>query len=189
MGFNVSGGREIETDWYNFEALNIPKDHPARDTQDTFYLENSENLLRTQKMTKIRKISDSNNSSMYNFKQNESLLFYSSREGLNSSMNSSFKKTLNKSQSSENIYFPKYLNIKFNRYKDASIDKNNIYHYLREIIYISNIKEKHPNYNDKLGIYLDEYKKLYIVKYRKTSFLPSLTEYNLNIYPKLLPLF
>lgn len=146
--------------------------------------ERIKNLLRTQKMTKIRKISDSNNSSMYNFKQNESLLFYSSREGLNSSMNSSFKKTLNKSQSSENIYFPKYLNIKFNRYKDASIDKNNIYHYLREIIYISNIKEKHPNYNDKLGIYLDEYKKLYIVKYRKTSFLPSLTEYNLNIYPK-----
>ena len=48
LGFNVAKGREIETDWYNFEALNIPKDHPARDTQDTFYLENSENLLRTQ---------------------------------------------------------------------------------------------------------------------------------------------
>ena len=48
LGFNVYGGREIENDWYNFEALNIPKDHPARDTQDTFYLENSENLLRTQ---------------------------------------------------------------------------------------------------------------------------------------------
>jgi len=47
LGFNVSSGREIETDWYNFEALNIPKDHPARDTQDTFYLENSEFLLRT----------------------------------------------------------------------------------------------------------------------------------------------
>ena len=48
LGFDVSGGQEIETDWYNFEALNIPKDHPARDTQDTFYLENSQNLLRTQ---------------------------------------------------------------------------------------------------------------------------------------------
>jgi len=47
LGFDVSQGREIETDWYNFEALNIPKDHPARDTQDTFYLENSSNLLRT----------------------------------------------------------------------------------------------------------------------------------------------
>lgn len=47
MGFDVVRGPEIETDYYNFEALNIPKDHPARDTQDTFYI--SENiLLRTQ---------------------------------------------------------------------------------------------------------------------------------------------
>ncbi len=48
LGFDIVQGNEIETDWYNFEALNIPKDHPARDTQDTFYLENSQNLLRTQ---------------------------------------------------------------------------------------------------------------------------------------------
>jgi phenylalanyl-tRNA synthetase alpha chain len=47
LGFAVAEGKEIETDWYNFEALNIPKDHPARDTQDTFYLEGSQNLLRT----------------------------------------------------------------------------------------------------------------------------------------------
>ena len=47
MGFQIAEGPEIETDYYNFEALNIPKDHPARDTQDTFYI--SENvLLRTQ---------------------------------------------------------------------------------------------------------------------------------------------
>lgn len=47
MGFNIADGPEVETDWYNFEALNIPKDHPARDTQDTFYI--SDNIiLRTQ---------------------------------------------------------------------------------------------------------------------------------------------
>lgn len=47
MGFDVVDGPEIETDYYNFEALNIPADHPARDMQDTFYL--GENiLLRTQ---------------------------------------------------------------------------------------------------------------------------------------------
>lgn len=40
IGFNVARGPEIETDWYNFEALNIPPSHPARDMQDTFYLEN-----------------------------------------------------------------------------------------------------------------------------------------------------
>ena len=47
MGFEVVGGPEVEWDYYNFEALNIPKDHPARDAQDTFYI--TENmLLRTQ---------------------------------------------------------------------------------------------------------------------------------------------
>lgn len=47
MGFQISEGPEIETDYYNFEALNIPKDHPARDTQDTFYITDNV-LLRTQ---------------------------------------------------------------------------------------------------------------------------------------------
>jgi phenylalanyl-tRNA synthetase alpha chain len=50
LGFSVMDGREIETDYYNFEALNTPKDHPARDAQDTFYI--TENiLLRTQTST------------------------------------------------------------------------------------------------------------------------------------------
>ncbi len=46
MGFESLQGPEIEDDWYNFEALNIPEDHPARDMHDTFYLENGR-LLRT----------------------------------------------------------------------------------------------------------------------------------------------
>lgn len=47
MGFSIATGPEIELDYYNFEALNMPKDHPARDTQDTFYV--SDNVvLRTQ---------------------------------------------------------------------------------------------------------------------------------------------
>ncbi len=46
MGFEVCEGPEIETDFYNFEALNIPRDHPARDMQDTFYI-NDQLLLRT----------------------------------------------------------------------------------------------------------------------------------------------
>ena len=43
LGFTVEEGPDIETDYYNFEALNIPKDHPAREMQDTFYI--SEDLL------------------------------------------------------------------------------------------------------------------------------------------------
>lgn len=39
LGFAIVDGPEIESDWYNFEALNIPPDHPARDMQDTFYLD------------------------------------------------------------------------------------------------------------------------------------------------------
>lgn len=46
MGFSVYEGPEVETDHYNFEALNVPKDHPARDMQDTFYIDD-ERLLRT----------------------------------------------------------------------------------------------------------------------------------------------
>ncbi|HCM91276.1 MAG TPA: phenylalanine--tRNA ligase subunit alpha, partial [Lachnospiraceae bacterium] len=47
MGFEIFEGTEIETDYYNFTALNTPDDHPARDMQDTFYL-SDKFLLRTQ---------------------------------------------------------------------------------------------------------------------------------------------
>ncbi len=47
MGFDVVDGPEVETDYYNFQALNVPEDHPARDMQDTFYLAD-QLLLRTQ---------------------------------------------------------------------------------------------------------------------------------------------
>lgn len=47
MGFMVVSGPEMETEYYNFEALNVPKDHPARDMQDTYYLDNKM-VLRTQ---------------------------------------------------------------------------------------------------------------------------------------------
>ena len=51
MGFDVAQGPEIETDWFNFTALNTPQDHPARSMHDTFYVEggssDAPNLLRT----------------------------------------------------------------------------------------------------------------------------------------------
>ncbi|MBR3363117.1 MAG: phenylalanine--tRNA ligase subunit alpha [Bacilli bacterium] len=48
MGYDVIEGPEIEYDKYNFEMLNLPKDHPARDAQDTYYLKDEELLLRSQ---------------------------------------------------------------------------------------------------------------------------------------------
>lgn len=49
MGFEIGLGAEIETEWYNFDALNVPKDHPARDMQDTFWLQplSDRKVLRT----------------------------------------------------------------------------------------------------------------------------------------------
>lgn len=45
MGYSIAEGPEVELDYYNFEALNIPKGHPARDTQDTFYISDNDVLL------------------------------------------------------------------------------------------------------------------------------------------------
>ena len=51
MGFEILDGPHIEDEHHNFEALNIPKDHPARDMQDTFWFKNMKNLLRTHTST------------------------------------------------------------------------------------------------------------------------------------------
>ena len=48
MGFTVADGPLVESEWYNFDALNVPKDHPARDMQDTFYMKDEPGMvLRT----------------------------------------------------------------------------------------------------------------------------------------------
>jgi phenylalanyl-tRNA synthetase alpha chain len=60
LGFEFAVGPEIEDDFHNFTALNMPQDHPARQMQDTFYLKNSELLLRTHTSnTQIRKMLNS----------------------------------------------------------------------------------------------------------------------------------
>jgi phenylalanyl-tRNA synthetase alpha chain len=48
MGFEIATGPELESEWYNFDVLNVPKDHPARDMQDTFWIKDEkEKVLRT----------------------------------------------------------------------------------------------------------------------------------------------
>ncbi|MDO8507330.1 MAG: phenylalanine--tRNA ligase subunit alpha [bacterium] len=54
LGFSIAEGPEIEADWYSFEALNIPKDHPARDFADTFYISEEVNLRPHTSNTQIR---------------------------------------------------------------------------------------------------------------------------------------
>ncbi len=58
MGFMILNGPELESDYYNFEALNIPKYHPARDTQDTFFIEPHPDLLLTKERGKREAESD-----------------------------------------------------------------------------------------------------------------------------------
>ncbi|MEW6611055.1 MAG: phenylalanine--tRNA ligase subunit alpha [Patescibacteria group bacterium] len=50
MGFIIADGPEVESEWYNFDALNMPSWHPARDMQDTFYVETQNSKLKTQKL-------------------------------------------------------------------------------------------------------------------------------------------
>src|SRR5258708_7023310 len=47
MGFAFAEGPLVESEWYNFDALNVPKDHPARDMQDTFFMKDEQKVLRT----------------------------------------------------------------------------------------------------------------------------------------------
>ena len=59
MGYTVAEGPEVEQDYYNFEALNLPKGHPARDMQDTFYI-TEETLLRTHTSTVQARVMNKN---------------------------------------------------------------------------------------------------------------------------------
>ena len=52
MGFRIVKGPNVELDYYNFEALNLPKDHPARDMQDTFYI--SDNVVLGRILLRFR---------------------------------------------------------------------------------------------------------------------------------------
>ncbi len=57
MGFEIATGPDIDDDWHNFTALNIPQDHPARDRNSSFFLKNSLNMLRTEtSAVQIRKM-------------------------------------------------------------------------------------------------------------------------------------
>ena len=61
MGYDIVSGPIVESDLYNFEKLNLPKGHPARDAQDTFYIEDESILLRTQTSPVQARVMDANN--------------------------------------------------------------------------------------------------------------------------------
>lgn len=71
MGFEVADGPEVETEFYNFDALNIPADHPAREMHDTFWLKEPKNNLKS---LVLRSISATENGQISNLKIKEKLL-------------------------------------------------------------------------------------------------------------------
>ena len=58
LGFSIADGPEVETEWYNFDALNVAKDHPSRDIQDTFYLKDGRVLRTHTTATDVRVIKE-----------------------------------------------------------------------------------------------------------------------------------
>ena len=72
----------------------------------------------------------------------------------------------------------------FDRHNKCSLDKNNIYDYIYELILSSDSKILFPQFEVKLGIYLEDFKKIYITDYKKIKLRPLTSEYDLNIYPK-----
>ena len=59
MGFSISLGPEIEDDWHNFSALNFPENHPARDMQDTFFIEKDISLRTHTSSVQVRVMEES----------------------------------------------------------------------------------------------------------------------------------
>ena len=88
------------------------------------------------------------------------------------------------SQSLKNIIIAKAINLTFDKQKNTSLDKTNIYNYIHKMLFSSNSNFSKENLNNKLGIYLDDFKKIYIADYKRTKLKPDLIEYDFNIYPK-----
>ena len=131
-------------------------------------IERLQNILRTQRLKKSKELKRDKNLSMNDLNFSET--------------SRSIRRTVNKSQSFRDLPLLQTFSSLSN--SKGNLDKNNAFLYLKEKIYISNINENHPNFNDKLGIYLDGYKSINLVDYKKMSFVPSINEYELNIIPK-----
>ena len=142
-------------------------------------------LRNDELVKKLKNINNTRNESHISSKSNLQLnkLYKISGENQN---NSYYYRKLenNKSQNMRKIKMIKSLNLTFEKQKLSSIDKNNMYNYIHKILFIPNSYIFQTYFNDKLGIYLDEFKKINIVDYKKNKLKPELSEYDFNIYPK-----
>ena len=187
---------------YLFELIKIVDIHIFRNKSELFDLlikkkeiddikkqNNNRKLIenyKAQNNNKVKKVISLTNRS----KSKNSLLsdFSISKINNNSGLKyTSFyinKKPENKCQSLKKLLINKSIKISQNLKKNLYFNKNNIFNYIRELIYNSHEQIINHKKNDKIGIYLDEYKKIYIINYKKLKFKPDIKEYEFNIYPK-----
>ena len=144
-------------------------------------------IFRAQKKEKIKKIKAGLN-------RNDSKSSSSTNISLNKLHNNSGEKKANSfclnrklegnTRSLKNILITKSLNISLNLITKGFFTKNNIYNYIHELIY--NPEEQSDNFiqGDKLGIYLEDFKNISIIDYKKLKPKPDIKSYDFNIYPK-----
>ena len=139
-------------------------------------------LIKKIKTIKNRNVIKYNNSS--SFSQLRLSKLNKSSEEKNDNNYYTKKLENNKNHSLKNILIPKTLNSTFDRQRTCLSYKNNIFNYIHNILYDSNSSSSKENFNNKIGIYFDDFKKIFIADYKPTKLKPDLIEYDLNIYPK-----
>ena len=144
-------------------------------------------IFKAQNNHKIKKIKAvmHRDGSKKSLNSNLSFSKISKNSGDNKTNNSYTSRKLEyKSQTLKNMLINKSLNISLNIKSKDYFNKNNIFNYIQELIYNPTEFMENQNQNDKLGIYIDDFKKIYIIDYKKLRFKPNISEYDLNIYPK-----
>jgi phenylalanyl-tRNA synthetase alpha chain len=123
LGFAVAEGPEIEDDWHNFGAMNLPEDHPARDMQDTFYVEektadHSAWLLRTHTSSTQARVMESQKSALL-FPSSRRIVYRRKCKLRRFKTNTLFFRTRNVWQRSESTFSPKLFSIHRTKCRDG----------------------------------------------------------------------
>ena len=146
------------------------------------------NIFRAQKNQKIKKIkaginrNESKSSSSTNISLNK---LYNSSGGEKKANSFCLNRKLEGSaRSLKNILITKSLNISLNLITKGFFTKNNIYNYIHNLIYNPIEQADHSIQGEKLGIYLEDFKNIYIIDYKKLKPKPDIKSYDFNIYPK-----
>ena len=152
-----------------------------KEVDDLKYQKNTKKLIENIKSKKLRlkflkhKLKETKSNSVSNFNKIK----------INENAKEKFNTKEEKSQSLKSILIRKSINIALNQKNKEYFNKHNMFDYIYDLIYNSpDSSSYYSTHNDKLGIYLDNFKKIYIVNYKTFKAIPDIKEYDFNIYPK-----